>query len=126
MASLRFLTVLIPAFLLLVPLPARALTVPVFSTLSSPNAAQGSIRQRCNSSPDWIGDGVSLADCKGALEELLLDDVEPRRGQEYEFYTHGAPRLEFPLPLVITPRTHEYRESRESESSVAKADLKVA
>lgn len=126
MASPRLLTALIPALLLLVPLLARALTVPVLPTLSSPDDTLDIIRQRCNSSPDWIGDGVSLPDCKEALEELLLDDVQPRMKQKYEFYTRGAPRLDFPLPLVITPRTHEYRESRESESSVAKADLKVA
>jgi len=126
MTSPRLLTALIPALLLLVPLPARTLTVPVLSTSLRPNATLGTIPQRCNSSPDWIGDGVSLADCEGALEELLMTDVLPRRGQGYEFYTRGAPRLDFPLPLVVTPRTHEYRGSRETKSSGAKAILKVA
>jgi len=126
MTSPRLLTALIPALLLLVPLPAQTVTVPVLSTLPRPNVTLGAIRQRCNSAPDWIGGGVSLTDCKWAIEELLTDDVRPRRGQEYEFYTRGVPRLDFPLPLVVTPRTHEYSGSRGRKSSGGKAVLKVA
>ncbi len=126
MTSPRLLIALIPALLLLVPLPAGALTVPALSTLLRPNGTVDNIRQRCNSSPDWIGDGVSVTDCKKALEELLMNDVLPRRRQEYEFYTRGAPRVDFPLPLVVTPRTHEYRGSRDRNSDGAKVVLKVA
>jgi len=87
-------------------LPAYSFTIPVQS-----NATLNALQDRCNSFPDWIGNGINQEDCRIAIKELKTDDVQPRKGQEYEFYTHGAPRMEFPLPLVITPRTHEFRES---------------
>lgn len=103
-----WLVVLICAFRLLQPLPVQGRFIPVFSALASPNATLGATGDRCNNLPDWIGDGVTSEDCKLAIAELLTDDVLPRRKQEYEFYSRGAPRLDFPLPTVITPRKHEY------------------
>lgn len=126
MISPRLLIALIPAFLPLVPLPARALTVPVPLTFLRPNGTLSTIGERCSSSRNWIGPGVSLMDCEMALEELLLDDVQRAEKQEFEFYTRGAPRLDFPLPLVITPRTHEYGRSRGIKPSGAEGGPEVA
>ena len=89
-------------------LPALGLTIPILSALTPASAALGTIRYGCKMSSAWIGSGVTRSDCNSAIEELWRADVQPREGQEYEFYTRGAPRLDFPLPLVITPRTHEY------------------
>lgn len=108
MPSPSLLTLLNSTLLLLLPLPAQTFTLPVLSTLLSPNATLNGMRQHCNAAPDWIGDGISLADCTWAIYELWRDDLLPRRVREYEFYTRGAPRLDFSLPLVLTPRSHEY------------------
>lgn len=62
---------------------------------------------RCNSIPDWIGNGIIDSDCQAAINELYWDDVEPRRGQEYEFLKRGVRRVS-DLPWVTTPRKHSY------------------
>ena len=108
MTSLTSSVALTSVLLFSSALPALGLTIPILSTLVSPNNALGAIRYGCNWLPSWIGSGVSVDDCDLAVEELWKSDVQPRRGQDYEFYTQGAPRLDFPLPLVLTPRTHEY------------------
>ena len=105
--SLLVALTLIPLFLLVSP--TLGFTTPNPSPLTRPNTALDAIRDGCNSFPDWIGSGISLRHCDLAIEELWNSDVQPRRGQEYEFYARGAPRTDFPLPQVLTPRTHEYR-----------------
>ena len=113
MASPSLLVALTSVLLFLSALPALGLKIPILSTLASPNTGLGAIRHGCNSFTGWIGSGVSRNDCELAIEELWKSDVQPRRGQEYEFYARGAPRLDFPLPLVLTPRKHEYGEFHE-------------
>ena len=87
------------------------LTIPELPNLSSSNVTlDGFLRNRCTSDPDWVGNGIRSDDCRIAINELARTDVQPRKGQEYEFYTYGSPRLDFPLPTVLTPRTHDYGE----------------
>ncbi|KAL6719734.1 hypothetical protein ACLMJK_001655 [Lecanora helva] len=62
----------------------------------------------CNEFADWIGPGIIQEDCQAAINELYLDDLEPRGGQEYEFLRRGVSRESY-FPWVTTPRKHWYR-----------------
>lgn len=96
---------------LLHALTARSLTIPTLAHLTSSNITLGAQLDRCTFDETWAGDGIDPRDCGVAIRELKTGDVQPRRGREYEFYTHGAPLVHNPdLANVITPRSHEFSE----------------
>jgi len=97
--------------LLLPASPAVGAVIAPSLSLTSSNASVGSRidPDRCNSFPDWIGNGIVDSDCQAAINELYQDDVVPRRGQKYEFLRRGVSRY-FDLPWVTTPRKHWYGE----------------
>ena len=72
------------------------------------NSGLSVTREQCNRFPDWIEDGILQEDCQAAINELYYDDVEPCRGQEYEFLRKFV-RKESYLPYWLTPRKHWYR-----------------
>ena len=63
----------------------------------------------CVDNEGWIGNGIIKSDCAVAISEFYRTNVQPRGGQEYEFYTIGA-RKTSSFPLVLTPRKHDYGE----------------
>jgi hypothetical protein len=101
-------TALLP-FLLSV-LPINGAVTPQSLSLPSANSSIVFTQMnpsRCTSIPDWIGNGIIDSDCQAAMNELYWDDVEPRRGQKYEFLKRGVRRVS-DLPWVTTPRKHSY------------------
>ena len=74
------------------------------------NASLGGTDAFCNSFEGWIGNGIIEDDCQTAINELYRTDVEPRKGQQYEFVRKGAHKTTN-LPTVLTPRKHYFGKS---------------
>ncbi|MCJ1459957.1 hypothetical protein MMC28_010336, partial [Mycoblastus sanguinarius] len=84
--------------------PVSGVTVPQSLFL---NATVGVSKVQCTNNEEWIGpQGISKSDCVEALFDLQRRDVQPHRGQMYEFTSVGSGKhSEF--PVVITPRKYD-------------------
>lgn len=71
----------------------------------------------CVDYEDWLGNGIIKSDCADAISEFFRTNVQPRGGQEYEFYALGGPRTSR-FPTVLTPRKYDYGERLVSSTSV--------
>lgn len=69
--------------------------------------APGDNTAYCVDNEGWVGNGIIESDCAEAISEFYRTNVQPRGGQEYEFYTIGAPRISH-FPYVLTPRKYDY------------------
>ena len=100
-------------FLLVFPFQLLLQTTIVHTAIIPPTlgiapTASGENTVNCVDNEGWIGNGIIKSDCAEAISEFYRTNVRPRRGQEYEFYTIGAPRISH-FPWVLTPRKHDYR-----------------
>ena len=88
--------------------PVSGVTVPQSLFL---NATVGVSKVQCTNNEEWIGpQGISKSDCVEALFDLQRRDVQPHRGQMYEFTSVGSGKhSEF--PVVITPRKYDIGKS---------------
>ena len=108
------LTCSVATILLVLTKTALTLSLPLSANITASNANLGALKDRCVTNEYWTGACIKAIDCKNALIELYNADVQPRpQGQEYEFYVKGGPRDHFPLPTVVTPRSHEWGEHQE-------------
>ena len=103
-ALLHFLLVL-PFQLLLQTTIVHTAIIP--QTQGIATTAPGKNTAHCVDYEGWVGNGIIQSDCTEAISEFYRTTVQPRYGQEYEFYTIGAPRISH-FPYVLTPRKYDY------------------
>ncbi|KAL9130000.1 MAG: hypothetical protein Q9175_007136 [Cornicularia normoerica] len=71
------------------------------------NATLGGNPAYCSNNEGWVGNGIIRSDCAEAISEFYRTNVEPRKGQDFEFLTRGVRSISH-LPTVITPRKGDY------------------
>lgn len=108
MLAALVITTLVRLLSLVSPIDGAVVPQPLTLTLSNSSLGFGRVNpDQCNSFPAWIGNGIVDSDCREAINELYRDDVEPRKGQTYEFLRRGVRRVSYD-PWVTTPRKHWY------------------
>lgn len=81
--------------------------IPETARITTTNATLGDSVGHCVNYEGWVGNGIARADCAEAIREFYRTDVQPRGGQEYEFFAVRTKKMSN-LPTVITPRKHDY------------------
>lgn len=107
--ALRFLLLAIAYQHLLQTSLVHGAVIPQPLSNVTTNATLGGNPAYCSNNEGWVGNGIIRSDCAEAISEFYRTNVEPRKGQEFEFLTRGVRSISH-LPTLITPRKGDYGE----------------